>query len=147
MRGCPTGPSRGILISAMRTSGLFILPLLLSALALHSQTSAAVDPKTIPIVDGGLGPCTADFTVVDPDGKPVYAASIKVHIAYGFLNAHKLDLEVGTNADGKARFTGLPDKTKQGLFFRASEGNREGSAFDDPAKTCKAVFTTAVRQK
>jgi hypothetical protein len=62
------------------------------------------------------------------------------------LNAHKLDLEVGTNASGKARFTGLPVKTKQGLFFQASEGGREGSAFDDPAKTCKAEFTIALKK-
>src|SRR6266550_2496219 len=55
---------------------------------------------------------------------PVYAAKIKVHIAYGFMSAHKLDLEVGTNSDGKARFTGLPDHLKRGLFFEASEGDR-----------------------
>jgi hypothetical protein len=63
------------------------------------------------------------------------------------MNAHKLDLEVGTNAAGKARFTGLPEKSKQGLFFQASEGTREGSAFDDPAKTCQANYTIALQKK
>jgi hypothetical protein len=111
-----------------------------------STHASPVDPKTVPVIDGALGPCSADFTVTDPANVPVYAASIKVHIAYGFMNARKLDLEVGTNADGKARFTGLPDRTKQGLFFRASTGNREGSAFDDPAKTCKADFTIVLRE-
>jgi hypothetical protein len=62
------------------------------------------------------------------------------------MNLHKLDLEVGSNAAGKARFTGLPDKTKQGLFFRASQGDREGSAFDDPAKTCKADLTIVLEK-
>jgi len=89
----------------------------------------------------------ADFTVTDNTTAPVYAAKIRVHIAYGFMSLHKLDLEAGTNAAGKARFTGLPDKTKQGLFFRASEGDREGSAFDDPVKTCKAEFTIVLVKK
>jgi len=105
------------------------------------------DPKTIAEVDAGLGPCTADFTITDEAGAPVYAANIRVHIAYGFANLHKFDLQVGTNADGKARFIGLPENSKQGLFFRASEADREGSAFDNPAKTCKAQFTIVLRKK
>lgn len=113
--------------------------------SLRAQTTP--DPKSVPVIDGGIGPCTADFTITDAAGAPVYAATIRVHIAYGFLSAHKLDLEVGTNAAGKARFTGLPEKTKQGLFFRASEGAREGSAFDDPAKTCQANFTIALQKQ
>jgi hypothetical protein len=80
-------------------------------------------------------------------GAPVYAAKISVHIAYGFMNLHKLDLEAGTNAAGKARFTGLPDKPRQGLFFRASEADREASAFDDPSRTCKAQFTLTLMKK
>jgi hypothetical protein len=110
------------------------------------QAQTTADPKSVSVIDGGIGPCTADFTVNDEAGKPVYAATIRLHIAYGFMNAHKLDLEVGTNAAGKARFTGLPDRTRQGLFFRASEGAREASAFDDPAKTCQAAFTVSLRK-
>jgi hypothetical protein len=106
-----------------------------------------VDPRTVPVIDGAIGPCSADFTITDTAGAPVYAANIQVHIAYGFMYLHKLDLQVGTNAGGHARFTGLPDRTKQGLFFRASEGAREGSAFDDPAKTCKAEFTVALQNR
>ena len=95
--------------------------LLSCTILLTTLTHASpVDPKTVPVVDGAAGPCTADFTVTDPSSTAVYAATIKVHIAYGFMYARKLDLEVGTNSDGKARFTGLPDRTKQGLFFRAS---------------------------
>jgi hypothetical protein len=111
------------------------------------KANPKVDPKTIPVVDGAIGSCSADFTVTDAAGAPVYAADIRVHIAYRFMNLHKLDLEVGTNADGKARFIGLPDNSKQGLFFRASESDREASAFDDPSKTCKAEFTLALRKK
>ena len=63
------------------------------------------------------------------------------------MSLHKLDLEVGTNAAGKARVTGLPDRTKQGLFFRASQGDNQGSAFDDPAKTCKTDFAITLEKK
>jgi hypothetical protein len=109
--------------------------------------STSPDPKTVPVIDGAAGPCSADFTITDAAGAPVYAATIQVHIAYGFMYVRKLDLQVGTNASGQARFTGLPDRTKQGLFFRASEGSREGSAFDDSTKTCKAEFTVVLREK
>lgn len=108
---------------------------------------AADDSKTIATVDAGLGPCTADFTINDEAGKPVYGANIRVHIIYGFGGFHKFDLQVGSNADGQARFIGLPDHPRQGLFFRATEGDRQGDAFDNPANTCKAQFTVVLRKK
>jgi hypothetical protein len=114
---------------------------------LEAQNTPPVDPKTIAVIDGGIGPCSVDFTVNDASGAPVYDAKIRVHIPYRFMNLHKLDLEVGSNAAGKARFTGLPDKIKQGLLFHASQGDREGSAFDDPAKTCKAELTIVLEKK
>src|SRR5215472_18465863 len=116
------------------------------ALLLTSAFAQAPDAHSIPAVDGGIGQCTADFTITDADNQPVYAAKVKVHIAYGFAGARKLDLEVGTNVDGKARFTGLPERVKKGLFFEASEGDRTGNAFVDPSKTCQAQFTTALRK-
>jgi hypothetical protein len=124
-------------------STLFALVL---ALPSFSQTPAP-DPKSVPVVDGGIGPCSADFTVTDTAGAPVYAAKIKVHIAYGFMYARKLDLEVGTNADGKARITGFPERVKHGLFFEASEADRTAEAFVDPATTCKNQFTVVLRKK
>ena len=133
-------------LTRMVRKSIFFLALLILP-TLQAQTTPSADPKSVPVIDGGIGPCTADFTITDAAGAPVYAATIRVHIAYGFMSAHKLDLEVGTNAAGKARFTGLPEKTKQGLFFTASEGAREGSAFDDPAKTCQASFTIALQKK
>jgi hypothetical protein len=116
-------------------------------LNLSALAAAPADPKTIAVVDAGLGPCTADFTTTDAAGQPIYAANIRVRITYGFMNFHKLDLQAGTNAEGKARFIGLPSSPKQGLFFLASEGDREGSAFDDPGKTCKTQFTIVLRKK
>jgi hypothetical protein len=124
-----------------------LLLVLLSLPALHGQGTTSPDPNSVPVVDGGIGPCSADFTVTDSAGAPIYAANIQVHIAYGFLSAYKLDLEVGTNANGRARFTGLPAKSKHGLFFRTAKDKREGSAFDDPSKTCKAEFTIMLEEK
>jgi len=121
--------------------------LTLSAFSQTTSTAPPPDPKAVPVIDGGIGTCSADFIVTDANGAPVYAAQIKVHIAYGFMYMRKLDLEVGTNADGKARFTGLPDRVKHGLFFEASEADRTAEAFDDPAATCKNQFTVVLRKK
>jgi hypothetical protein len=130
---------------ALTLTFLFIT-LSLSGFA-QTPTPPTPDPHSVPVVDGGIGPCSADFTVTDPDNHPVYAANIKVHIAYGFMYARKLDLEVGTNADGKARFTGLPDRVKRGLFFEASESDRTAETFVDPSTTCKSQFTVILRKK
>jgi hypothetical protein len=104
----------------------------------------APDPHSIPVVDGALGPCAADFTVNDTSAKPVYNAKVSVRVHYGRF--HKLDLEVGTNVDGKARFAGLPTNPRRGLFFEATEGERTGNAFQDPSSNCKAQFTVTLRK-
>jgi hypothetical protein len=123
---------------------LALLTLTFSAPAFSQNTSP--DPKSVPVIDGAVGPCSADFLVTDSSGAAVYAAKIKVHIAYGFGSFHKLDLEVSTNADGKARFTGLPNHLKRGLYFHASQGDRASDSFDDPANTCTAQFTIALQK-
>lgn len=139
-------------VSAFLAALIFILPISLPAQTAPQSDSPMLDSKSVAEVDAGLGTCTADFIVNDDTGKPVYAAKIRVRVTYGFMSLHKLDLNVGTNAEGKARFIGLPENSKQGgLFFRAYDGDgttyREGSAFDNPAKTCKAQFTVVLRNK
>jgi hypothetical protein len=111
------------------------------------QNAPPANPSSVTEIDAGLGPCSADFTVNDSSGSPIYNAKIRLHIEYGWMNLHKLDLEAGTNTAGKARFIGLPDKSKQGLFFRASAGAHETSVFDNPAQTCKKAFTITVEKK
>jgi hypothetical protein len=132
----------------MRPKGLWF-PKLLSAAPLIGLLLGAIgaidgqlatSAEQVPIVDGGAGPCSVEFTVTDGQGNPIYAATISVHIAYGFAGLHKLDLEAGTNSVGKARFTGLPKKVKGGsMFFRASQGSRWGTAFYDPSVNCTAT--------
>ena len=93
----------------------------------------------IPVTDGGSGPCSVEITVTDSDAKPVYAARIDVHMAYGFAGAHKLDMGVYTNAQGKARFTGLPAKVrKPPIEFRAKKDDLIGMATVDPVAECQA---------
>ena len=132
---------------AILASGLASAAVATAAGRSQENANSKDQSKTVPVIDGGIGPCTADFTITDTDGKPLYDAKIKVHIAYRFLNAHKLDLEVGTNIDGKARFTGLPDKIKHGIYFYATQGDLAAEAFDDPANNCKAQFTLALKKQ
>jgi hypothetical protein len=126
-------------------AALTIFALTLSTAA-FSQTTTP-DPKAVPVLDGAAGPCSADFTITNATGAPVYAAKVRVHIAYRFGGFHKLDLELSTNADGKARFTGLPDRVKRDLTFHASDGDSTGEATVDPSTTCKATLTIALQRK
>jgi hypothetical protein len=45
---------------------------------------------------------------MDGSDEPVYAVTIRVRVSYGFLGVRRVDLEIGTNGEGKARFVGLP---------------------------------------
>ena len=102
--------------------------------------AVATNEPEIPVVDGGLGTCKADFTVKDGDGKPLYNAKIHVLIRYGFWNKRKMELEVGTNSDGKARFTGLPNNLRKPMEFAIKSGTVSKSVTDDPSATCNATF-------
>ena len=101
----------------------------------------------IPVVDGGIGPCGADFHVTDDAGKPIYNAKIHVTLKYGIFNARKTELEVGTNSDGKARFTGLPETPKKPLQFEIKSGTVSKSVNDEPSTNCSATYdvTLSVR--
>jgi hypothetical protein len=127
----------------MKVSYRLVSGLLLSVAVVAAQSQSANQSSSekdkVPVIDGGAGPCSLDLTVVDPGGKPVYAATVKVHIAYGFGGFHKLDLQAGTNQDGKVLFTGLPDRVKRPpLEFHASTDGLEGIVTDDPATECQA---------
>ena len=91
------------------------------------------------MMDGAAGPCSLELTVIGTDGKPVYAAIIKVHIAYGFAGIRRLDLEAGTNSEGKVKFTGLPAHVhRPPLEFNASKDDLSGTATYDPSAECQA---------
>jgi hypothetical protein len=100
----------------------------------------AADSPEVPVVDGGLGSCRADFTVKDGSGKPIYNAKISVTLRYGFWSKRKTELEVGTNSDGKARVTGLPNSPKKPLEFSIKSGTVSTTVTDDPSENCNAAF-------
>ena len=130
-------------------SRYFVIILLVGAAACLTAgaQNAKPDWKKVPVIDGGAGRCSVDFNVTDTAGKPVYDARINVHIAYGFMGVRKLDLQLGTNADGKARFQGLPEKVRQPLTFVASEDDLEGTATYDPAVECSAKHDIVLEKK
>ncbi|HZR30134.1 MAG TPA: hypothetical protein VFA71_15255 [Terriglobales bacterium] len=104
-----------------------------------AQTQSNQQTQKVPTIDGGAGPCSLELTVTTPDTKPVYAATIKVHIAYGFAGLHKLDLDAGTDADGKVKFIGLPSRVhRPPLEFQAFKDRLAGIATYNPDSECQA---------
>lgn len=92
-----------------------------------------------PAIDGSVGPCSLELTILGADTKPVYDATVKVHITYGMGGFHHLDLQAGTNSDGKVKFTGLPIKVHHPpLEFDAANNDLVGSLNYDPATECHA---------
>jgi hypothetical protein len=129
---------RKVIYSACSFSILVLSATLLIA-AQTQQPAQTPSSEDVPVTDGASGGCTIDFNVTDSEGKPVYAARIDVHLAYGFAGAHKLDMGVYTNAQGKARFTGIPLKVrKPPIEFRAKKGDLIGLATMDPMVDCHA---------
>jgi hypothetical protein len=112
------------------------------------QPAQPQQPDEIPVTDAGSGPCAIELTVTTSDGKPVYAAQIEYHAAYGFMGAHKLDMTVYTNAQGKARFAGIPAKVKNPpIEFHASKNDLVGVAAMDPAAECQAKHDIMMDKK
>ena len=127
----------------------FLLIGMTLAIAAHSQQPAQPQqPDDIPATDGTSGPCSIEFSVTDSDGKPVYAARIDVHLAYGAFGAHKLDMGVYTNAQGKAKFTGIPAKVKKPpIEFNAKKDDLVGVATMDPVTECQAKHDIVMDKK
>jgi hypothetical protein len=125
-----------------------ILGLTLALAAQAQQPAPSPKPDDIPVTDGTSGPCSIEFSVTDSDGKPVYAARIDVHLAYGAFGAHKLDMGVYTNAQGKAKFTGIPNKVrKPPVEFNAKKDDLVGVATMDPLTECQAKHDIVMDKK
>lgn len=135
-------------IHAVFTSAFLILGVTLLFATQAQQPAQPQQADDIPVTEGGSGPCSVELTVTDADAKPVYAARIDVHMAYGFAGAHKLDMSVYTNAQGKARFTGIPAKVKKPpIEFHAKKDNLVGMATMDPATECQAKHDIVMDKK
>jgi hypothetical protein len=100
---------------------------------------AAQTPPEIPVLNARIGTCSADFTVKDASGAPIYLALVHVRVRYGAMGIKRMDLEVGTNSDGRARITGLPNKAKP-LTYDVTKGDMKTTVDQDVAKTCDAML-------
>lgn len=99
----------------------------------EAQTNAA---HKVPEISANLGTCYVEIRVIDSAGKPVYGAQVSVHMRYGFGGFHRMDLQVGTNVDGLARFTGLTDRARMPLEFHATYQGREAVVPVDLRSNC-----------
>jgi hypothetical protein len=135
-------------IHAVFVCALLTLGVVLAVAAQSQQPAPSPKPDDIPVTDGTSGPCSIEFSVTDSDGKPVYAARIDVHLAYGAFGAHKLDMGVYTNMQGKARFTGIPAKVKKPpVEFNAKKDDLVGVATMDPGTECQAKHDIVMARK
>jgi hypothetical protein len=111
------------------------------AFALGAQSA---NPQEVPVLKANLGNCSADFTIRGADGQPVYNATIHVRVRYGFMSLKRSDLEIGTNADGKARIEGLPARAKP-LAYEIRKDAAAGAATQDVEAMCTASFDIALK--
>jgi len=150
------------MVFAMRIKVLVVIAsLLLSSCVVLAQapSGAASDQKPsdqksteqkpadlsqqVPSISADRGECSALFTVVDANGKPVYQASIHALVRWGL--AHKTDLTVSTNYYGKAQFTRLPNYSKKPIAFEVSSGDKKRTVYFDPGNRCKDDFTVELK--
>ena len=113
-------------------------------LASGAQAPAASPKPALAVISGRLGPCAADFTVTDAGGSPIYAAAIHVRIRYGLMGLKRMDLEVGTNSDGKARVEGLPASAKP-LVYDISSGDKKTTVDQNLATRCQAAYPVSLK--
>ena len=157
--GSPVDPAHRVTLPHMLTAAITLA----LATALHAgqaQPAPATPPAApatapaaaapaqaapeLPVLDARLGGCTADFTVKNADGAPIYLALIHVRVRYGALGIKRMDLEVGTNSDGKARVKGLPDKARL-MTWDITKDDKKTVVDQDVEKTCQGKFDVTLK--
>lgn len=115
---------------------------------LFAQQQAQKNPPQAPTqISADLGSCRVDFKVTDMLGKPIYDAKIKTVVRYGFLGKRKLSLEIGTNAEGRARFIKMPEQVRDPLEFEITHGSDSLIMTWDPATNCEAEYPVLLGAK
>ena len=114
----------------------------LALVVLAQQPAKAPDVTLMQAALGGS--CSAEFTVKDAGGKPVYAAMVHVKVRYGFAGVKRADLEVGTSSEGKARLEGLPDKARP-MTYDISKDEKKIEVTQDVADMCHATFDVTLK--
>ena len=112
---------------------------------LAAQASAPKTDDDVTLMKANLGgSCSADFTVKDEAGKPVYAALVHVQVRYGFAGVKHADLEVGTSSQGRARIEGLPNKAKP-MTYDIKKDDKKADVMQDLATMCHATFEVSLK--
>jgi len=120
---------------------MFLALFLLTAVLVQQ----AETPKPeVPALKAGLGTCAADFVVKDGDGKPVYQAMIHAKIRYGALSVKRMDVEVSTNDEGKARIEGLPGKARP-IVYDIEKAGVKATAEQKVATGCLASLQITLK--
>jgi hypothetical protein len=134
-------------ISSIRPVRHAVLALSLSLL-FAAEIFASQQSVPVPQVNANLGPCRVDFTVSQGSNQPLYNAEISVKIAYGFMGVKKMDLKVGTNNEGKARFVGLPEKVHNPpLSFAVSSKGLSKTVNYWPSVKCQARYAVIMDRR
>lgn len=108
-------------------------------LALAVPAPQAATAPELPVLNARLGNCSATFTVRNAEGAPVYLALVHVRVRYGTMGIKRIDLEVGTNSEGRARITGLPSKARP-MTYDISKDDKKTTIDQDVTKTCDATL-------
>ena len=124
------------------THAVFI-PFIALAFTLVQQPAQA-SATEIPLLNAGLGYCSASFTVKSADGSPAYAAVIHTKMRYGFMGIKRMDLELSTNSDGKATLKGLPTKARP-LAYEIYKNNQRAAVEQNLASKCEAAFDVSLK--
>ena len=106
---------------------------------------AASQSAPVPQVNADIGPCTVDFTVSQGVNQPLFNAEISVRIAYGFMGMKKMDLKIGTDSEGRARFVGLPERVHNPpLDFVVKAKGLSKTVHYWPSVKCKARYAVVM---
>ena len=119
--------------------------MLLFVLLFLPQQPATQPAVELSVISARQGECFGDFTVKDAAGAPIYAATIHVRVRYGLLGLKRVDLEVGTNSEGKARVEGLPANGRT-LVYDVTKGELKTTVEQDLETTCRAEHQVTLRQ-
>lgn len=123
----------------------FLLLLTPLASAQDKPKPADAAPNPVPVITSDLGgECSAEILVTNVKSKPIYNAKIALEIKYGFGGFHRDTLEVYTNVDGKARFEGLPRKSRGPYAFTASFKDRKNTVVVEPRDNCHGSYTVVL---
>jgi hypothetical protein len=123
---------------------MLLLTVALAALSAAPQVAQQQPTPELAVISARQGECFGDFVVTDEAGRPVYAAVVHVRVRYGFLGVKRIDLEVGTNSEGKARVEGLPANGRT-LVYDITKDNLKATVEQSLETVCRAEHKVVLK--